>query len=235
MSVPVRDRRGRPAHRPAGPRAGAAGAVDVPGRRGARGRGEGGRVTTTEARAPSPLRPRADELIDGYEVVVGLEVHVELATATKLFSGSPNRFGDEPNTNIDPVTLGLPGSLPVLNRRAVELAIRIGVALHCDGPALPLPPEELLLPGHAEGLPDLPVRPAAQRRRLARAALGASASASSGPTWRRTPASPPTSAARAVGSTAATTRWSTTTAPACPWSRSWAGPTSARPTRPAST
>jgi aspartyl-tRNA(Asn)/glutamyl-tRNA(Gln) amidotransferase subunit B len=74
----------------------------------------------------------ADELIDGYEVVIGLEVHVELATATKLFSGSPNRFGDEPNTNIDPVTLGLPGSLPVLNRRAVELAIRIGVALHCE-------------------------------------------------------------------------------------------------------
>jgi aspartyl-tRNA(Asn)/glutamyl-tRNA(Gln) amidotransferase subunit B len=67
-----------------------------------------------------------------YEMVVGLEVHVELATATKLFSASPNRFGDQPNTNIDPVTLGLPGSLPVLNRRAVELAIRIGLALHCD-------------------------------------------------------------------------------------------------------
>jgi aspartyl-tRNA(Asn)/glutamyl-tRNA(Gln) amidotransferase subunit B len=83
-------------------------------------------MTTTEPRPAA-----ADELIDGYEVVVGLEVHVELATATKLFSGSPNRFGDEPNTNIDPVTLGLPGSLPVLNRRAVELAIRIGVALHC--------------------------------------------------------------------------------------------------------
>ena len=65
-------------------------------------------------------------------MVVGLEVHVELATATKLFSSSPNRFGDEPNTNIDPVTLGLPGSLPVLNRRAVELAIRIGLALHCE-------------------------------------------------------------------------------------------------------
>ncbi len=71
-------------------------------------------------------------LIDGFELVIGLEVHVELATVTKLFSGSPNHFGDEPNTNIDPVTLGLPGSLPVLNRRAVELAIRIGLALHCD-------------------------------------------------------------------------------------------------------
>jgi len=68
---------------------------------------------------------------DGYEMVVGLEVHVELATETKLFSASPNRFGDQPNTNIDPVTLGLPGALPVLNRRAVELAIRLGLALNC--------------------------------------------------------------------------------------------------------
>ena len=68
---------------------------------------------------------------EGYDLVVGLEVHVELATATKLFSGSPNRFGDEPNTNIDPVTLGLPGALPVLNRQAVELAMRLGLALNC--------------------------------------------------------------------------------------------------------
>jgi len=66
-----------------------------------------------------------------WEMVVGLEVHVELATQTKLFSASPNRFGDEPNTNIDPVTLGLPGALPVLNRQAVELAIRLGLALNC--------------------------------------------------------------------------------------------------------
>ena len=68
---------------------------------------------------------------DGYEMVVGLEVHVEMATATKLFSGSPNRFGDDPNTNIDPVTLGLPGALPVLNRQAIEHAMRIGLALNC--------------------------------------------------------------------------------------------------------
>ena len=68
---------------------------------------------------------------EGYEMVVGLEVHVELATRTKLFSSAPNRFGDEPNTNIDPVTLGLPGALPVLNRQAVELAIRLGLALNC--------------------------------------------------------------------------------------------------------
>ncbi len=70
-------------------------------------------------------------MIGEYELVCGLEVHVELATATKLFSASANRFGDEPNVHIDPVTLGLPGALPVLNRHAVELAMRIGLALNC--------------------------------------------------------------------------------------------------------
>ncbi len=67
----------------------------------------------------------------GWETVVGLEVHCELATATKLFCGCANAFGDEPNTNICPVCLGLPGSLPVLNRTAVDYAMRIGSALHC--------------------------------------------------------------------------------------------------------
>ncbi len=66
-----------------------------------------------------------------WEMVVGLEVHCELATATKLFCGCRNAFGDEPNTNICPICLGLPGSLPVLNRQAVELAMRVGLALHC--------------------------------------------------------------------------------------------------------
>ncbi len=69
--------------------------------------------------------------IGDWELVCGLEVHVELATATKLFSASANHFGDEPNTHIDPVTLGLPGALPVLNRHAVELAMRVGLALNC--------------------------------------------------------------------------------------------------------
>jgi aspartyl-tRNA(Asn)/glutamyl-tRNA(Gln) amidotransferase subunit B len=73
-----------------------------------------------------------DGLPGDWQLVVGLEVHVELDTVTKLFSASPNRFGDEPNTNIDPVTLGLPGALPVLNRQAVELAMRIGLALNCS-------------------------------------------------------------------------------------------------------
>ncbi len=67
-----------------------------------------------------------------WELVVGLEVHCELATTTKLFCGCRNAFGDEPNVNICPICLGLPGSLPVLNEQAVELAMRIGAALHCE-------------------------------------------------------------------------------------------------------
>jgi aspartyl-tRNA(Asn)/glutamyl-tRNA(Gln) amidotransferase subunit B len=68
----------------------------------------------------------------GWETVIGLEVHVELATRTKLFCGCPNSFGDEPNTNVCPVCLGLPGSLPVLNRQAVAFAMRLGRALQCE-------------------------------------------------------------------------------------------------------
>ena len=67
-----------------------------------------------------------------WETVIGLEVHCELATKTKLFCGCRNAFGDEPNVNICPTCIGLPGSLPVLNEHTVELAMRIGAALHCD-------------------------------------------------------------------------------------------------------
>ncbi len=69
-----------------------------------------------------------------WEAVIGLEVHVELATATKLFCSCKNEFGAEPNTNICPVCLGLPGSLPVLGERAVEFALRVGEALQCTVP-----------------------------------------------------------------------------------------------------
>ena len=66
-----------------------------------------------------------------YEPVIGLEVHVQLATRTKIFCGCPTGFGAEPNTNVCPVCLGLPGALPVLNRQAVDLAIEAALALNC--------------------------------------------------------------------------------------------------------
>jgi aspartyl-tRNA(Asn)/glutamyl-tRNA(Gln) amidotransferase subunit B len=73
-----------------------------------------------------------DDVVERYDPVLGLEVHVELSTTTKMFCGCPTGFGAEPNTQVCPVCLGLPGALPVVNRAAVESAIRIGLALHCD-------------------------------------------------------------------------------------------------------
>ncbi len=92
-------------------------------------------MTETAARAASaattPLAPY-DEAITRYDPVIGLETHVELGTATKMFCGCPAGFGGEPNTRVCPVCLGLPGSLPVANRLAVEHTIEIGLALHCS-------------------------------------------------------------------------------------------------------
>ena len=73
-----------------------------------------------------------DELLKTYDPVIGLEVHVELNTATKMFCGCAAGFGEEPNTKVCPVCLGLPGALPVVNAAAVDSAIRIGLALNCE-------------------------------------------------------------------------------------------------------
>ena len=124
--------------------------------------------------------------------MIGLEVHCELRTATKLFCGCRNEFGVAPNTNICPVCLGLPGSLPVLNQMAVEYAMRIGLALHCQvEPSIfhrknyfyPDMPKDYQVsqydqPINIDGWLDLP---------------GGQRSASSGPTWRRTRARRPMS------------------------------------------
>jgi aspartyl-tRNA(Asn)/glutamyl-tRNA(Gln) amidotransferase subunit B len=72
------------------------------------------------------------EALDRYEPVIGLETHVELGTRTKMFCGCTTVFGGEPNSQVCPVCLGLPGSLPVVNRMAIEYAIRIGLALDCS-------------------------------------------------------------------------------------------------------
>ncbi|GAA2222419.1 Asp-tRNA(Asn)/Glu-tRNA(Gln) amidotransferase subunit GatB [Micromonospora olivasterospora] len=76
--------------------------------------------------------PAYDDVVARYEPVIGLETHVELGTNTKMFCGCPTDFGGEPNTRVCPVCLGLPGSLPVANKAAIEATIRIGLALNCS-------------------------------------------------------------------------------------------------------
>ncbi len=71
------------------------------------------------------------EVVENFDPVLGIEVHVELSTVTKMFDAAPNAFGGEPNTFTTPVSLGMPGSLPVVNKKAVEYAIRLGLALNC--------------------------------------------------------------------------------------------------------
>ncbi len=136
--------RGRASGRTAGDGTAAGRRPDIPGRGGARGRpaaavgrtaagGGQGTADTGRRRAMTQTAQLVpfDEAVARYEPVIGLETHVELGTATKMFCGCPTRFGQVPNSAVCPVCLGLPGSLPVANRAAIEYTIRIGLALNC--------------------------------------------------------------------------------------------------------
>jgi aspartyl-tRNA(Asn)/glutamyl-tRNA(Gln) amidotransferase subunit B len=87
---------------------------------------------TIHAQYTEPALVPYDEAIERYDPVLGIEVHVELGTLTKMFCPAEVEFGGEPNTQTTPVSLGLPGALPVVNGKAVEYAIRIGLALNCQ-------------------------------------------------------------------------------------------------------
>ena len=169
-----------------------------------------------------------------WEPVIGLEVHCELRDRDEALLRVSQRLRRRAQHQHLP---RLPGAARLAARAqrqggGVRHAHRHGPALR--DPAVAVPPEELLLSRHAQGLSDQPVRRAHQRERLAGAPRRQPGAVSSGPTWKRTPARPPTSVAVAA-STTPTIRWSTTTGPASPWSRSSPRPTSARPPRPAST
>ena len=75
-----------------------------------------------------------ENLREKYEVVIGLEVHAQLKTKSKIFAPDSTEFGNEQNTQISPITLGMPGVLPVLNKECVNMGIKLGLALNCEIP-----------------------------------------------------------------------------------------------------
>ena len=136
-----------------------------------------------------------------YEIVIGLEVHVQLLTETKMFCRCSTRFGAPPNTQTCPVCIGMPGALPVMNRTAVQLALKTAVALNCRIPAhTKWDRKQYYYPDLPKGYQisqyDLPLsRTATWRSRMRATASRPRASAFCAPIWKRTPAR------------ACTTRW----------------------------
>ena len=93
-----------------------------------------------------------------FEPVIGLEVHAQLKTKTKIFCACSTSFGAPPNTHTCPVCLGMPGVLPVLNKKVVDYTLRMALATNCDHyPGKPFCTQKLFLSGPAQRIPDFPV------------------------------------------------------------------------------
>ncbi len=128
-------------------------------------------MTIIDTRTPEPKRFISGATGD-WEVIIGMEVHAQVTSEAKLFSGASTAFGSAPNANVSLVDAAMPGMLPVINEECVKQAIRTGLGLKAaDQPQIGLRPEELLLSGPAAGLSDLAVQ-AADRRRGHRDGIG---------------------------------------------------------------
>ena len=177
-----------------------------------------------------------DEAVRRYDPVLGLEVHVELGTATKMFDAAPNVFGAQPNTMVTPTSVGLPGALPVVNARGVEYAIRIGLALGCEiAESCRFARKNYFYPDLAKDFQTsqpMSPSPTTELWRSSWRTVPSSPSRSSGPIWRRTPARTPTSVVPTAVSRAPATLWWTTTALVCRWWRSSPAPSRAPVPRP---
>ena len=101
-----------------------------------------------------------------YEAVIGLEVHAELKTNSKIFCFCTTEFGGKPNTHVCPICLGLPGTLPVLNEKVVDLAIKAGLALNCEIAEFSKFDRRLLLSRPPKELSNIPVRSAYSQGRI---------------------------------------------------------------------
>ena len=186
-------------------------------------------ATRSSARSASIRARRGARRMTDYEPVIGLEIHVQLATNTKMFCGCALSFGEPPNTLTCPVCLGLPGTLPLANERAIHLGLMIGLALGSE-----LAPRSIF---HRKNYfyPDLPkgYQISQYDEPLCRGGQPAATCASTACTSRRTRRSSCTPAP-AGASTARTPRSWTSTAAARRWRRSSPSPTCARPRRRAS-